>query len=177
MSDEKNEAVKTELKTPSKNELFFEANGKKYFPETKISIARKILCDRYVVELGAGLPITQMFERVKEAFAKANELKMADCAVILHNAMSGLNDWDKREDAIMNICALYINTENEDRRSITEEQIKIKIDDWETEGIEYAFFLTMAQAWLSPVIKSWNDISRSISEEKEKKPNENEKQN
>lgn len=149
----------TELKTPGPNELSFEANGKTYFLETKISIDRKILCDKLMVELGSGFPISEQVPRLKEAYEAANKGRLADCCVMLHNLMSGIKTWERQEDTVMRIAALYINHKEEDRRFITDAQIADKIKDWQEAGIEYGFFISIVQALLKPLIHAWNDIS------------------
>ena len=160
----------TELKVP--NSTSFEANGKTYHIERKLSIDRKIMVDKLMVELGAGFPISEVFTRCKEAYEKANNGRMADAAVILHNIMSGISNWNRNEDTVMKIAALFINETNEDRPFITEEQIAAKITDWRQEGIAHDFFLALVHQLLRPLIEAWRSISASTSTEEQNQKNE-----
>lgn len=158
-----------QLVTPDIKEGFFTANGKKYYLENKISIARKIYSDRLIVEVMSGASPSMMFNDLSKLYNLCNEKKFADIAVSLHNKMHGLKEWNERRDPILGLCALYLNTEEENRREISEELIKQKIADWEAEGIEYGFFSLMAKSLLKELIAIWKENSPNTSEEEEKK--------
>lgn len=157
----------TELKTPAKDEISFMANGKKYLIEAKMSIARKIMSDKIVAELMKGGTLGEIFNDWKSVYDLANSQKFADIVVLAYNRMEGIKKYqeESRYDQVLYLCALYINEENEDRRFLSLEQIKAKIADWEAEGIEYAFFLSLVKTLLSGLQKSSPDISPSTSEE------------
>lgn len=153
-----------QLKTPDITGNTFIANGKRYFIEGKISIDRKIYSDKLLVEVASGSSVGESFNDLKKLFDLLNEKKFAECAVKIHDKMNGLKNWKERKDTVLSLCALYINREDEDRRVITDEIIKDKIADWQEEGIEYNFFLTMAYSLLRGLIKIWNDTSQIDSE-------------
>ncbi len=155
----------TELKTPDTKAPSFTANGKTYVIETKVSIARKIECDKLIIEVTGGGNMGENFSDWKKVYELCNDKRFADIAVLAYNRMEGVKKWQDRHDPVMKLCALYINEEAEDRRLMTDEMVKAKIADWEAEGIEYAFFLTLAKGLLSGLIESWKSISPSISEE------------
>ena len=155
----------TELTTPAKGELSFTANGKKYLLESKISIARKMECDKLIVEVTGGGNMGENFNDWKKVYELCNDKKFADIAVLAHNRMEGAKKWKEKHDPVLALCALFINEENEDRRIISDEMIVAKINDWKAAGIEYAFFLTMANGLLKNLIASWSDSSPNISEE------------
>jgi len=157
--------VKKELTTPEAKTLLFKANGKTYVIEKKISIARKIECDKLIIEVTAGGNMGENFSDWKKVYELCNDKKFADIAVLAHNRMEGVKKWQDRHDPVMALCALFINEESEDRRIISTEMIKAKITDWEAEGIEYAFFLTMAKGLLKNLTGNWSDISPNTSEE------------
>jgi hypothetical protein len=159
-------AAKKELITPDAKELSFMANGKTYVVEKKISIARRMICDQLLIEISGGGNMGQYFNDYRNIYDLCNEKKFADIAVLVHARMEGVKKWQERHDPVMALAALFINEENEDRRFLSLEQIKAKVNDWEEEGIEYAFFLTMADVFMNSTKKIASDSSLNISEEK-----------
>lgn len=153
------------LTTPEPKAPSFTANGKTYVIEKKISIARKIECDKLIIEVTGGGNMGENFSDWKKVYELCNDKKFADIAVLAHNRMEGVKKWQERHDPVLGLCALFINEENEDRRVISDEMIKAKIKDWSEEGIEYAFFLTMAKGLLKNLTLSWEDTSLNTSEE------------
>ncbi len=154
----------TELKTPEAKALHFTANGKTYVIENRLSIARKIICDQLVLELEYGGNMGETFKDWRNVYDLCNGQKFADIAVLAHNRMEGVKKWEERHDQVLLLCALFINRDDEDRRFITQEEMQLKISDWEQEGIEYAFFLQLAKMLLSERTKSWSDTSPNTSE-------------
>jgi hypothetical protein len=167
MSESENEAEKgkAELQSPDTKLPSFRANGKTYLLEKKISIARKIECDKLLIEVTGGGNMGENFSDWKKVYELCNDKKFADIAVLAHNRMEGVKKWQDRHDPVLSLCTLFINEESEDRRIISAEMISAKIKDWEAAGIEYTFFLTMANGLLKNLTATWNDSSRSTSEE------------
>lgn len=157
----------TELQTPDSNAMTFKANGKNYFIEKKISIARKMECDKLLIEVTGGGNMGENFSDWKKVYELCNDKRFADIAVLAHNRMEGVKKWQDRHDPVLSICALFINETNEDRRILSPEMIAGKIKDWESEGIEYSFFLSMASGLLKNLTANWSDTSPNISDEKE----------
>lgn len=157
--------MSNELKSPDLKAPSFTANGKKYQIESSISIARKIECDKLIIEVTGGGNMGENFSDWKKVYELCNDKKFADIAVLAHNRMEGVKKWQERHDPVLSLCALFINEEIEDRRVITNEMIRQKISDWEAEGIEYAFFLTMGKGLLKNLMKSCSDTSPNTSEE------------
>ena len=145
-----------ELKTPNLNDsASFEANGKTYHIEQRISVDRKMRVDAIVMELAAGVRPAEQFNHLKRMYDKVNAGKIADVAVDLYKLMEGLKAWQDRKDPILELCAMYINHTDEDRRTISDEQIKAKIADWREAGIDYSFFSLVAHSLLGGQMKTW----------------------
>ena len=130
----------------------FVANGTKYYVEKTISADRYREYLNIEIELGNGISAVDYFHKVKEAWdiiantpmqmLTANHLNKAQ--TILYQAMEGIGKVADRELEILRICALFINTENEDRRYYSKEIEDRKIKDWNEEGIDINSFFLLA---------------------------------
>lgn len=151
----------SELKKPDEKELSFNANGKKYTIEQSISFERYKLYQKLQIECGYDVSFYGMFEALQKLYALQNEGKLADAAVLTHNLMSGISNIDKRQVPVLEMCALFINTETEDRKIITQEIVDAKIKDWQEEGIAVDYFFTIATATMQNFTKACNEVSQS----------------
>lgn len=135
-----------ELKNIDNNAKSFEANGKTYIVEIgKLSIERYIIFQKLEVELpynGGFAGVMKSHKKVKEHL---NKIELYDAIVELDNIDNCLKkaDKDKRVPAI-DICSLFLNTKDEDRRYMSNELLAEKQEDFEKEGIPSDFFLHLA---------------------------------
>lgn len=143
-----------ELKSPK--EFKFEAGGKSYKMYDKISLARKIEQDKLLVEIMNGMTISDQLKDWRKCYDLFNGQKFADGVVVCYNAMERLKAWETKQDPIVKLCCLYLNHLEENIKLVPEYDEKIK--DFEAEGIEYAFFLTLAKKLLTTIMNSWSDI-------------------
>ncbi len=137
-----------ELKTiEPKTGYEFEANGKKYIVEDKLSIQRFLEADKIELAL-YGLD----FKRIKATLASVyndlngnNSEKMVKFADAARKVQSLMNqhetNFELNEHPILRYSALFINHEKEDRRTITDEDIEQKIKDWQEAGLTLTGFL------------------------------------
>lgn len=133
-----------ELKRLDTKEGKFEANGKIYMIESGWSIQRYAMYQKLQIEGAFGVTFKQLYENMNFAFKALNAGKIADAAVTIHNIMNGVLKVERREPDMLRICALFINTADEDRGVITEDQITEKIRDWEGAGYAIQDFFTLA---------------------------------
>lgn len=142
----------------------FIANGKKYFIESEISHKR---WNHYLVEsvaLAFGMTVPEIANSFIEIFNLTNEegCRKGDIAVISRDAIKGLEMIEKRDKApVVRLCALFFNEEKEDRRTITEDMIQRKIDDWDEEGIDMNSFFRFALAFI-PNFKALYEASLEL---------------
>jgi len=141
---------------PTKTE--FTANGKLYKIETQLSIER--FCEFQILEkeFAFSLDFKKLFSELLELRQLLNELKLVDGAVKLDNITRGLVRLEKKEPTALKICALFINTEDEDRSTITPDLISEKIDDWKKEGYDAQSFFSLALNTVNGFIDTYNEM-------------------
>jgi len=147
----------------------FEANGKRYVIEDSLSIARSIEATKLELEL-FNLSTSAIKATLIQAYNDLNgnnkekTVKFADAAVKIHNLANNLEKSLKFEELpVLRYCALYINQEGEDRRSITSEQIASKINDWQEGGLDLAGFFLLVLSVLPSVRKDYIKFIQDIS--------------
>lgn len=152
----------------------FEANGKNYIIEDKLSIMRAIEASKLELELFE-LSSTSIKNTLINAYNDLNgsnkdrTVKFADAAIKIHNLINKIDrTLDFKDTPILRYCALYINEEKEDRRTITSERIDDKINDWQEGGYDINGFFLLCLSALPNVRKNFLERMEAISKEKEK---------
>lgn len=138
------EQAKT-VKEIERGTVSFTANGKVYLIETKPTINRWEKYQELEIEMGYGMSVQEVGKKLAEAIEMLNKLQLVNASVALHSLATGVNKTKQRSHPAMRMCALFMNTADEDRTEISDELIMAKIADWKAEGIEAGFFLTYAQ--------------------------------
>lgn len=149
----------------------FTANGVEYHIESSMSFDRYKMYQKLQVECGYDVSFYGMFEGLKKLYELQNAGKLADAAVLTHNLLTGLSNIDKRQIPVLEMCALFINVEGEDRRQITQELVDKKIDDWRKEGIAIEYFFTLAISTMQGYKSAYKEVSQlsSLKKRKEQK--------
>jgi hypothetical protein len=156
------------LKTFDISSKSFTANGKEYFIERSgISMARFIEYEKLQVELGYGVTFIQLYEAIKECYELTNKQRFADLAVKQYNILQGIKSFEARRVPAFELCALFINTKDEDRATITADRVAEKIADWEAEGIDAIPFFQLAVSSLQDFSTAYN-VAIQIASELEK---------
>lgn len=157
-----------ELKRLDLKQQSFEANGTKYFIETGLSIER--FCEYQILEKEAGFGISfkKIFENLKKVHGLMNEVKFVEAAVALDNLMRGVAKLEEREPTLLKICALFINTTDEDRTTINNDMVVKKIEDWKAE-YDVRDFFTLALNTVDGFLEIYANATRIISGETSKK--------
>lgn len=129
-----------ELKQLDTTKPSFVANGVTYHIESQLSIER--FCEYQLLEkeAGFGMSFKKIFENLQDLHKLMNGVKFVEAAVKLDNLMRGVAKLEEREPTLLKICALFINTEDEDRAVINNDMIVKKIDDWKQEYDVKGFF-------------------------------------
>lgn len=136
----------------------FTANGKTYFIEKQISTARWKYYVMFQSEVGFGVAFADMLKCWQSVMEDANKLQFANIVITANNQIKAIGGFGERKHPAMAICALFCNTEGEDRKTITEQQLNDKLKDFEAEGIDVFSFFTLAAILVSGLNDAWNDI-------------------
>lgn len=122
--------TKIDLQTKS-----FVANGVRYYIEDTRSIDRWVFEQQLTIEAGFGVEFDEMLRAWKDQKDYLNKQNFVDAAVQAYNMANGITKIFAREPTILKFCALFINTAEEDRRTIDSDMISRKIEDWKAEGL------------------------------------------
>lgn len=141
----------------------FEANGKTYYIETELSIDRFHEYQIYEKEAGFGMSFKSLVEALKDAYLDLNQMKAADASVKLHNVLTGISKTAEKEFVLFKICALFMNTADEDRGIINDDMIARKIEDWKE--YEANGFFMQALNTVDGFFQIYNEMHRIISGE------------
>lgn len=181
MTDAKNTKLKPseeskapEVKSLDPNASSFTANGKTYHIDKHLSIDRWIRKQELEIELGFGVEFGEMRDNWTKVYNLINDRngKLADVAVIAYNMSNGIARSFERQPQILKFCALFMNTETEDRRTITDEQIEVKVDDWRKEGLGidgfFAFSLSLIKDFRDDYVKATENASLNLERDPKK---------
>lgn len=157
-----------ELKILDPKSRSFEANGKTYHIETRLSIARFHQYQIYEKEAGFSLTFEAMVGTLTAAYQDLNQMKAADASVKINNLISGLANVAEKEHTLLKMCALFMNLDDEDRGDINDDMISRKIEDWQNEYDVTGFF-TLALNTVSGFLKIYADMHRIISDATQEK--------
>ncbi len=135
-----------QLKTIDLKEKSFTANGKVYYIETGISFDRYLMYQKLQIEVGYAIGFSGLYDKMKEVYSLCNDRKFADIAVLANNVINGIKQISSRKIPALSLCALFINTADEDRGVITDDMVDAKISDWEAEGLDITPFFSLAIA-------------------------------
>lgn len=152
--------AKTKLMKLTPDMKTFTANGVKYTIEDSISEKRWAIYLRLQAQLGFNLHFGEMFEELRSAYQYLNKNEIANAAVKIYNLMEGVKHVGEAETpTIIAMCALFINTDDEDRRTITDEMIEKKRHDWNEEGIDMNSFFQLAIHSIPGLIDAYKELS------------------
>jgi hypothetical protein len=147
----------------------FTANGREYRVSRSISFERYEAYEMLQVEVGLARTFEQFTEQIKEAYSLCNQVAsgkhvFADLAVLLRDMLIGTQLVGERQTpAVLKLCALFINRENEDVRWVDDSVIESKINDWRQEGIDIRFFFAFALNSIPGFIEALRAVSLDTS--------------
>jgi len=141
----------------------FIANGNRYYITEEIPIARFREFQRLKILIRFGSKDEQgLFADFLEIFnqVNGNDIDRSKVLAICQNNMhSTRNAIDKQYHAILQLCALFINRENEDATKFDKGYNDMKIADWEAEGFAITDFFHLANRLLQ---NSIDDLSADL---------------
>ena len=146
----------------------FMAGGKEYFIETNLSISRFHDYQIYEKEAGFGMTFKDMFQNLLKVREDLNKVKFVDCAVRVDNLINGMAKMEEKEHTLLKMCALFMNTKDEDRGEINDDMISAKIEAWQNE-YEVNGFFTLALNTVNGFFKIYAEMHQIISAATERK--------
>ncbi len=157
----------------------FEANGVSYFIEKGMSLKRFNEYQILEKETTFGMDFMKMFTLLGEIREAFNECRFIDGSVKLDNLQRGVAQIHTRSPAVMKMCALFINTKDENRQIITEQMIRSKMEDWNEYDVRDFFTLALngvkgfidVYTNFSPIISAQDQVLKSKAEGR-KAPNQ-----
>lgn len=153
-----------QLKRLDFNKQEFTANGTVYRIETSFSIERYCEYQKLEKELAFGTSFSGMYVNLKKMYDLLNSTKFVETSVVLNNLMNGMSKIEEREPTMLKLCALFINTENEDRTVVNNDVMEKKIADWKAEGIDVRDFFSLALNTMDGFIAAYKSLTQSILE-------------
>lgn len=142
----------------------FTANGKTYYIEDTFPIVRWKWWLKLQHKLGWGMTFEDIIKQFRAIYDVCNkptpEPGMA--CILAYNAMIKVNDVQDENyvPEIIQMCALFMNTKDEDRTIINEAMIREKEKDWIKEGISMQSFFQFALASIPNFIPIYKEISQ-----------------
>jgi hypothetical protein len=147
----------------------FTASGQRYRRLMSLSIDRYEAYELLQVEIGMGRTFEQFNDEVNRAYELCNEVAtgkkvFADLAVLLRDLSIGCSLLGQQQHhAVLKMCALFLVRDGEDLRTIDDQMIKDKIDDWRNEGIDMGYFFTFALLSIPGFLAAYKAVSQTTS--------------
>lgn len=159
--EEEKEIIKFELEGDFKA---FEVGGVKFFVEDTLSVSRFREFEKLQIEVGFGRDFAEIFAGFSKIYEALQKGKVADAAVICSNYLEGVKGpLAGRANPVLRLCALFINTEGENKKTYDERDTIKKIDIWEKAGVDMSFFFSLAITLIPGFMKAYKESLVNIS--------------
>lgn len=156
----------TELKRIPFEDKKFTANGVEYFIEEQLSFDRLEMYEKLEVEVGLSMRLESIYKKLDEQKQALSAGNLYD-AIVINNELqtSAYFKLEHRMHPVFEMCALFMNTADEDRSVITKDMISKKYSDWRQEYSVQDFF-SFAIASMKNYISAYakNSLSTSLTE-------------
>lgn len=145
---------------------YFEANGKKYYVQSVLTIER--FCEFQILEkeLAFSMSFQNVFDQINSACESLNKSKLLDASVTLDDLRRGVARLERKEPTALKLCTLFINTEDEDPTIWNNDIMTKKLNDWKTEGIAIDDFFQYAMNSVNGYVDIYKKMSEAISDKK-----------
>jgi hypothetical protein len=146
----------------------FEANGKVYTPSETFAIGRFERVEEMEEELIMLSEKKTCHAIMLHAMKKINEFNPGEAYTALFNKIESDQRNAKMMHFTLRLCTAYINYEGEDPRYLTDDLIKVKINDWSEAGLDIRPFVLFAVSVLKELLDRYkNPIASILTEAKE----------
>lgn len=143
----------------------FTANGKEFVKEGTISITRWKLFLKLQIKFALGQTPEELIGELRKIYEAGNSRRDGDVCMLARDAMTGVAMIiEGRQPVMLEICALFINRPDENRKVITQDMIDQKIADWEEEGIDVVSFFQFALSSIPGLLAIYNAITQGTSQ-------------
>lgn len=146
----------TELKKLDVNASSFVANGKEYFIESNLSVERFIVYQELELQASFSLDFKTMYATLLQVREGINNGKFLDSGIKVDNLLNGITQLQTKQPNLLKMCALFMNTKEECRATITNDRIAEKIADWSEYEVEGFFVLALTS------INGFTDIYKKM---------------
>lgn len=142
----------------------FEANGKTYYLETRLSVGR--YCEFVILqrELQMGMTLQEIYEAMITQRELLNKVRFADAAVHADKLLTHMVKLKEKEPTMLKICTLCINTKEEDRTKWGNDTVVQKLEDWKKGGYDVHDFFAIALIIVPGFTELYTNFSQSILE-------------
>ena len=147
-------------------------SGKEYKVTDSITVGRWTELEKFQSEMYYGRTGHEIFQSQKRVHELLNASKYADAVIENWNTMNAIAKvTDKKKHSALMICALFINSSDEDLGRFNEDEAEAKIADWSEYDVN-DFFL-FAKMLLPKFTEDLDEISNSSTpptKDEKKKP-------
>jgi hypothetical protein len=133
----------------------------KYYLETDLSVDRFIAYQRWEHESAFGVSFKQMIGNWRKVWDWSQESRFGDIVVLAYNTMQAIVRADENDIPYLKLCALFLNTENEDTVALDSLTVDRKIQHWRESGVPIQFFIQLSANLISGFIDDYNAISQA----------------
>ena len=122
-------------------------NGKSYSVNPTLSMARWEAYKLLQIQAAYNMDFQKMDGIIQETKEHLNKTDFFNAAVCVNDLELGLAFMQEVQpmDPVIKLCFLFINYKGEDIRTITEDEMRVKWEDFQTAGVPWNFFLTFAR--------------------------------
>lgn len=143
----------------------FTANGHRYKINGDLSVNRWNEFEKLQPRLGYGLDFESLHGKLKTWLKFTNEGKGVEAMNIIYNLLTSIDSkLENRQQTALEICALFINRDDEDPGKFDRETSEEKILDWKIEGYSMMSFFQLAANLVGGFVEALQEISQSTSE-------------
>lgn len=104
-------------------------SGKVYLVESELSVARKVVFDKWLVEFESGFSPEKLIKVWDGVIDHLNKFRMAEGIHALVEARNNVNRIQKRSDLMIKMCCLFLNSSDEATSEFRETDIEQKKND------------------------------------------------
>jgi hypothetical protein len=139
----------------------FEANGKIYYLENKLSVGR--FCEFQILqrELWTGMTVQEFFKGFLDLEKLLNQMRFSDIAIFVNQVKTHMLKVKEKEPVMFKIATLFVNTEDEDRNKWDNDLVVKKLHDWKESGIDSQDFFHIALTLAPGFVEQYNNIIQS----------------